>query len=140
MDRRECLGALATGAVVTLAGCADVVQSIADSSLEDVNVTSDVEDPITVPVTIEAPDGTTVFDRSPSFDDGGMEQYGDVWETTGDYTVHADVADESGGETAAERRGQPSVTKPVTIPHRDASLIVEYSPDGFEIGTFEERS
>ena len=33
-----------------------------------------------------------------------------------------------------------NVDEPVTIPHRDASLIVEYSPEGFEIGTFEERS
>jgi len=141
MDRRGYLGALATAGVVSLAGCSDVAESVADATLENVNVSSEIDEHITIPVTIEGPNGGTVFDRSPSFTDSGdTEQYEDVWETTGDHTVYADVEDEDRGETAEHVQAQQPVTEPVTIPHPDASLIVECSADGFEIGIFEQLS
>jgi len=140
MDRRGYLGALATAGVVSLAGCSDVAESVGNATLEDVNVSSDVDDPIAIPVTIGGPDGATVFDRSPSFTDDDTEQYDDVWNTTGDHTVYADVEDRARSGAVEHVRAQQPATEQVTIPHPDASLIVEYSADGFTIGTFEQLS
>jgi hypothetical protein len=138
MNRRGYLGALATAGLASVAGCSDVAKSVADASPADVNISNEVDDPVAIPVTIEGPDGETVFSRTPSFPDGeGIQQYDNVWETTGDHTAHAAVEAESEGGAAGESGSGPAVTRTVTIPHPDASLIVDYIGDGLDIGTAE---
>lgn len=138
MNRRGYLGALATAGVASVAGCSDVAKSVADATPADVNISNETDDPVRIPVTIEGPDGETVFRRAPSFTDGeGTQQYDNVWETTGDHTAHAAVEAESDGWAAGESGSGTAVTRTVTIPHPDASLLVDYIGDGFNVGTVE---
>jgi hypothetical protein len=139
MDRRAYLGVLATGGLGAVAGCSEIAKSIADATLKDVNVSSGVEDPIRIAVTVANPGSETIFDRSASFESGGgMEQYEDVWETTGDHAVDASVAGSTEGDGTP--RAASSVSETVSIPNRDAALIVGYETDGFEIEISDERS
>jgi hypothetical protein len=137
MNRRGYLGALATAGLASVAGCSEVARSVADATPADLNISSEVDVPIAVPVTIEGPDGVTVFSRSSSFTEGeGTQQYDDIWETTGNHTVRATVEAEIETGTAGGSGSGPAITRTVTIPHPDASLVVDYRADGFEIGIF----
>ena len=60
MNRRGYLGALATAGLASVAGCSEVARSVADATPADLNISSEVDVPVAVPVTIEGPDGVTV--------------------------------------------------------------------------------
>lgn len=134
MYRRKFLVVLGASAFAAVAGCSAIFERLLDFALEDVNVMTDSEEPVAIRVDIVDADGTTVFEGSASFegleqsddDEQSAEQFADVWETTGEYTVSAEVED------------GPTKTETVGIEATDDQLVVVYEEGELEIGLFED--
>lgn len=132
MNRRRYLGLIGGGAITSLAGCSRLFEGLLDFALEDLNVVTDSDEPVTIHVEIDDVHGETVFEESVSFegveedDEESTEQYEEVWEEPGKYRVRADV--EEG----------PIEIATVEVSETDDSLLVVYEEGELEIGLFEE--
>lgn len=131
MNRRRYLGLLGSGVTASLTGCSAIIDGLLDVALEDVNVATDSEEPVTIQVEIADLDGTMVFEESAFFegvdgdDEEATEQYEDVWQETGEYRVRADLED------------GPVEIETIEIEETDDPLLVLHEDDEIEIGFFE---
>lgn len=137
MRRRRFLAATAVAGVATLAGCSGIVENLAKRALGDVNITNDTDREVTIAVVIESADGSVVFEEtvtlSPSGSTSGddsqpSQQFNDVWNSTGEYEVQADV------------EGGPSSTETISIESTDNALLVVFTDEGLEIARFQEAA
>ncbi|WP_253736696.1 hypothetical protein [Halohasta salina] len=73
LGRRRLLTAAGTAAVVGLAGCADVANSVAELALGEVNLFNETGQQVAGSITVTGPEGSTVLDErfeiEPSSDD-----------------------------------------------------------------------
>lgn len=130
LSRRQILAASGTVATLSLAGCARVVDWIADQVLEEVNVFNETDRQLTGTVEIRGPGGQSrldesfVLDPQEDDDDGAPEDenepnlatYSDVWADSGDY--------EATIELDGSVNGQQSATETVTIDDPDDQILL----------------
>lgn len=111
LSRRRLLAATATGSLAATAGCATIVDTLADQILEDVNIFNGTGSPRTGGITVTGPTGETILDTEfaveADTDDEETDSsvaFADVFDGTGGYGVAVDLASEDGirGETEFE--------------------------------------
>lgn len=122
VNRRRLLGGIATGAAISVAGCADLANWIGDQVLGDVNVFNETAERLEGTIVVTAPSGEsaldTTFDVPPggedddgstaSSDDDGASVFEDVWTEAGTYDVQVALAD--GSEVQGESRASVSAS------------------------------
>ncbi|MFO7833826.1 MAG: hypothetical protein R6V31_07170 [Halohasta sp.] len=139
IGRRRLLTAAGTAAVVGLAGCAGVANSIAELALGEVNLFNETGQQIAGSITVTDPEGSTVLDETfeiePDSDDedgeadetDGTESYSDVFAEAGSYTVAAELDDDS----AVSGDGTIETDLDVADPEEE-HIIVVFGVDDFE--------
>lgn len=111
--RRLLAGVAGVGATAATAGCANVINWLADQALGAVNLFNETGDPVAGQIEIVGPGGDPVLDERFQLE-GKVEDeataeataaYEDVWEGTGTYDVAVELAEGSAidGEAAASR-------------------------------------
>ncbi len=125
LSRRQLLAGAATTAVAATAGCSAIVESLASSVFQDVNVLNGTERRITGSITVTDPDEETVLDAT--FDllsgegldgqtetereaDAGAARYDDVFTTSGTYTVAVRLDENSAVDGVRETEADVEVT------------------------------
>lgn len=137
--RRQLLAGGATAATAALAGCATVLDQIADQLLEDVNVLNEADQLVSGSIELTAADDAVLdagFSLEPPDDDGNpnLGTYEDVWTGAGDYEVRVELDESIDGESNAS--GTFSVEEP-----EDEMLVVLIGaedvdhPIDFRVGT-----
>ncbi|APX97835.1 hypothetical protein [Natronorubrum daqingense] len=114
-SRRTVVAVGGTLSVVSLAGCATLMDLFADFVLEDVNVLNDTSAPVSGTLQITAPDDGVVLEESFDLEEtdeneDSQVEYGDVWGASGDYEVQLELDDEIEGD--ASKTESVSVTDP----------------------------
>jgi len=141
LGRRRLLTAAGTAAVVGLAGCAGVANSIAELALGEVNLFNDTDQQVAGSITVTDPEGSTALDETfeiePSSDDEeesdeeeeSGESYDDVFAGAGSYTVDAELDDDS----AVSGDGTIETDLEVADPEEE-HIVVVFGADDFEGG------
>ncbi|ELY55910.1 hypothetical protein [Natronolimnohabitans innermongolicus] len=114
LSRRGFVAAGGTATLASLAGCASLVDFLADIALQDVNVFNGYESPVAGTIEIVGPDGETVleesFDLAAATDDDDEADeddettafYDDVWTDGGDYEVTVELEDDPEDDSSDE--------------------------------------
>jgi len=120
-SRRRFLAGASTAAVTAVAGCSGILESAVSSIFEDVNVVNATQQTITGSITVTDPDDETVLEETfelrpdettetvtteTGTDTGASAvRYGEVFTTTGEYTLVVTLDEESAidGVTEGER-------------------------------------
>ena len=140
IGRRRLLTAAGTAAVVGLAGCAGVANSIAELALGEVNLFNNTDQRIAGSITVTDPEGSTTLDETfeiePSSDDeedneddDSGESYDDAFAGAGSYTVAAELDDDS----AVSGDGTIETDLDVTDPEAE-HIVVVFGADDFDGG------
>lgn len=121
MTRRQVLMAGGTTVLTAVAGCASVVDTIADQVLEDVNIFNELPRTLGGSVDVRGPAGSTALAETfdlPSADsdeESNFVAYDDVWATSGAYEVTVDL------DTTVEGASRASVT--VSIDDTESEMV-----------------
>ena len=119
--RRQVLITGGTTALTAVAGCASVVDTIADQVLEDVNIFNELPRAIGGSVDVRGPAGDTALAETfdlPSADsdeESNLVAYDDVWGTPGAYEVTVDL------DTTVEGTSRASAT--VSIDDTESEMV-----------------
>lgn len=123
LSRRAVIAAGGTAALVSLAGCSAIVNSLGEMALKDVNIFSGADRSVSGTIELVDPNGEVVleetFDLQQQSDSSenqenndGTARYGDVWTDAGDYeaSVELDVslANDSNSTASNESTGNAS--------------------------------
>jgi len=119
LTRRRVLTTTASAGVVSLAGCATLVDYIGDMLLEDVNVFNGTERELTGSIEVVDPAGDTVLEETfavePDEDDDTDEDHDDDGPSEDDSSVvYADVFTEPGAYTVSVTLDEDSAIDDVT--------------------------
>ena len=111
ISRRRVLGASGLAATAALAGCAGVLNQVADQFLEDVNVLNDTDSEVSGTILVTAGE-ETILDSEFTLsgaddtgnndnDNGNIRPYADIWDGSGSYAVEVELTDAIDGESSA---------------------------------------
>ncbi|WP_436902913.1 hypothetical protein [Halovenus halobia] len=125
VSRRRVLSASGVAAATALAGCASILNQVADQFLEDVNVLNDTDSEVSGTVLVTT-DEKTVLDReftlsgaddTDSGDNGNIRPYADIWDSAGSYTAEIRLDDLVDGESTG------SATVTIDDPDEEMLLV-----------------
>jgi len=122
--RRQFLAAGGTAALASVAGCANVVNSIADQFLEDVNVFNETDRRVTGTIQVTDPAGGTALDETFDLaasddsgdDDGPATVFENVWAETGSYGLRVELEN-------TDIEGQSRATETVAVSDPDEEMV-----------------